>query len=78
MAGEVAYYTYIYAKVDKDYFQVVSSYTRSASLVGKCISGLVSQILVYFEWLTYFQLQYLTLTGTTNNSHYKSVNSKSH
>lgn len=62
MAGEVAYYTYIYAKVDKEHFQEVSSHTRSAYLAGRCVSGIVSQSLIYFGF-SYYYLQFFTLGG---------------
>lgn len=63
MAGEVAYYTYIYAKVDTEHFQEVTSHTRSAYLAGRALSGIVSQVIVYFQLLSYYQLQFLTLFG---------------
>ncbi|XP_054273212.1 thiamine transporter 1-like isoform X2 [Macrosteles quadrilineatus] len=63
MAGEVAYYTYIYAKVDTEHFQEVTSHTRSAYLAGRALSGIVSQIIVYFNLFSYYQLQFLTLSG---------------
>lgn len=63
MAGEVAYYTYIYAKVDKEHFQEVTSFTRSAYLVGRALSGIVSQIIVYFNLTSYMGLQWLTVGG---------------
>uniref|UniRef100_A0A1B6CPJ0 Major facilitator superfamily (MFS) profile domain-containing protein n=2 Tax=Clastoptera arizonana TaxID=38151 RepID=A0A1B6CPJ0_9HEMI len=63
MAGEVAYYTYIYAKVDKEHFQAVTSFTRSAYLAGRAICGLVAQIIVTFNIATYMGLQWLTLGG---------------
>ncbi|CAL4077131.1 unnamed protein product, partial [Meganyctiphanes norvegica] len=40
---EVAYYTYIYAKVSQEYYQRVTSYTRTAILVGRFASGLLAQ-----------------------------------
>ena len=43
---EVAYYTYIYAKVPKAYYQKVTSFTRVAILLGRFVSGISSQILV--------------------------------
>lgn len=63
ISAEVAYYTYIYAKVDKQHYQSVSSYTRSALLFGRFITGAVAQLIVAFKWLDYHQLNYLTLAG---------------
>ena len=44
---EVAYYTYIYAKVAGKYYQRVTSYTRAAILGGRFLSGVLSQVRVY-------------------------------
>ena len=43
---EVAYYSYIYAKVDSDKYQKVTSFTRVATLLGIFISSsMVSDII---------------------------------
>ncbi|KAL1489991.1 hypothetical protein ABEB36_013908 [Hypothenemus hampei] len=61
MACEVAYYTYIYAKVDKQYYQQVTSHTRAAILAGRAISGILGQLLISFDVMDYRQLNYITL-----------------
>ncbi|ERL94559.1 hypothetical protein D910_11836, partial [Dendroctonus ponderosae] len=61
MACEVAYYTYIYAKVDKDYYQQVTSHTRAALLAGRSISGILGQVLISLEIMDYRQLNYISL-----------------
>ena len=48
---EVAYYTYIYAKVSSQYYQKVTSYTRSAILTGRFFSGMLAQVSFYSNWL---------------------------
>ncbi|KAK0077691.1 hypothetical protein PV326_009878 [Microctonus aethiopoides] len=63
MSTEVAYYTYIYAKVDKEHYQEASSYVRSALLVGRFITGIIAQLLITFDFLEYHQLNYLTVLG---------------
>lgn len=63
MACEVAYYTYIYAKVDKDYYQQVTSHTRAALLAGRSISGILGQALISLEIMDYRQLNYISLGG---------------
>lgn len=63
ISAEVAYYTYIYAKVDKEHYQAVSSYTRSALLLGRFITGIIAQIIIIYDWLDYHQLNYLTVIG---------------
>ncbi|KAH8312715.1 hypothetical protein KR044_012438 [Drosophila immigrans] len=62
MAAEVAYYTYIYAKVDKKYYPRVTSHTRAAMFAGKLISGGTSQLMINLELMNYKQLNYITLT----------------
>ncbi|XP_066248538.1 thiamine transporter 1-like [Euwallacea similis] len=61
MACEVAYYTYIYAKVDRHYYQQVTSHTRAAILGGRAISGILGQLLVSFDVMDFRQLNYITL-----------------
>lgn len=63
MACEVAYYTYIYAKVDKDYYQQVTSHTRAAILAGRAFSGILGQVLVSFNIMDYRQLNYISFGG---------------
>jgi len=61
MAGEVAYYTYIYASVERDKYHVVSGHTRAAYLIGRCTSGVMSQLLVSTDAMDYLELNYITL-----------------
>lgn len=60
MASEVAYYTYIYAKVDKSHYQIVSGHTRSAILCGKFLGAVLAQVLVSTESLGYLGLHYIS------------------
>ncbi|XP_043662056.1 thiamine transporter 1 [Drosophila teissieri] len=60
-AAEVAYYTYMYAKVNKEQYQVVTGHTRAAILSGKFLGGLFAQILVSTSSMDYRQLHYLSL-----------------
>ncbi|XP_068156249.1 thiamine transporter 1-like isoform X2 [Drosophila tropicalis] len=62
MAAEVAYYTYIYAKVDKKYYPRVTSHTRAAMFVGKLVSGITSQLMINLDVMNYKELNYITLT----------------
>lgn len=61
VATEVAYYTYIYAKVDKEHYLKVTSHTRAAILAGRCISGILAQFLFYFELTDLRGLNAITL-----------------
>ncbi|KAG6447998.1 reduced folate transporter [Manduca sexta] len=63
MATEVAYLTYIYAKVDSGKYPVVSSCTRIAALTGRFLSGVSSQLLTHFGLMDYRQLNYITFTA---------------
>lgn len=64
LSTEVAYYTYIYAKVDRKHYQEVTSHTKAAALVGRCMAGIIAQLTVSFDILNYHQLNYLTIGGT--------------
>ncbi|GAB0099076.1 thiamine transporter 1 [Sergentomyia squamirostris] len=61
VATEVAYYTYIYAKVEKKHFSKVTSHTRAAILCGQFLAGSSGQLLIYMQWMDYRDLNYITL-----------------
>lgn len=63
LSTEVAYYTYIYAKVDKKHYQEVTGHTKAASLFGRSISGIIAQLSASLNLLDYHQLNYLTGSG---------------
>lgn len=60
MATEVAYYTYIYAKVERSKYQMVTGHTRSAILGGRFLGAVFAQILITCQWMNYRQLNYLS------------------
>ncbi|XP_067626142.1 thiamine transporter 1 isoform X2 [Eurosta solidaginis] len=60
MASEVAYYTYIYAKVDKERYQIVTGHTRSAILCGRFLAGVLAQIFVSSDTVNYKGLHYFS------------------
>ena len=62
---EVAYYAYIYAKVDSEKYQKVTSFTRVAILLGIFTSSVVGQLCVTYDWLDYRQLNILSLVSVT-------------
>ncbi|XP_034130899.1 thiamine transporter 2 isoform X2 [Drosophila guanche] len=62
-AAEVAYYAYIYAKVDKKYYPRVTSYTRSAMFLGKLVGGLLAQLMIGMQWMVYRQLYIISITS---------------
>ncbi|KAL9964874.1 hypothetical protein ACROYT_G028579 [Oculina patagonica] len=59
--AEVAYYSYIYAVVDKDRYQIVTSYTRAAVLLGRMLSGVIGQLLISLKVTDYLTLNYISL-----------------
>ncbi|CRK99036.1 CLUMA_CG012176, isoform A [Clunio marinus] len=61
MAAEVAYYTYMYAKVDKSKYQKVTGNARAAILAGRFTASVVAQLLFSFEIMNLRDLNYLTL-----------------
>ncbi|PNF28260.1 Thiamine transporter 2 [Cryptotermes secundus] len=63
LAAEVAYYTYIYAQVDREHYQKVTSHTRAAYLFGRALSGIVSQTLVSTGTLNYYQLNFISFAA---------------
>lgn len=63
MATEVAYYTYIYAKVDKSYYQKVTSHTRAAILSGRFVAGILGQLLIFYNLFDYRELNFITFAG---------------
>ena len=58
---EIAYYTYIYAKVPKEDYLLVSSLTRGAVLIGKFLTGALAQLLTSLELCDYKALNYISL-----------------
>lgn len=63
MATEVAYYTYIYAKVPKQHYLKTTSHTRAAILAGRFVASSLGQVLVYTNAMDYRQLNYITLAA---------------
>ncbi|EDW84163.2 uncharacterized protein Dwil_GK13289 [Drosophila willistoni] len=61
-AAEVAYYTYIYAKVDKQYYPRVTSHTRAAMFVGKLVASSLAQLMIGMEWMNFKELLYITVS----------------
>ena len=59
---EVAYFTYIYAKVDRDKYKKVTSYTYSAIFFGRFFAGVAAQALVSYNLMDYLELNYISLT----------------
>lgn len=61
-ATEIAYYSYIYSVVDLSMYQKVTSYCRSATLVGFTVGSVLGQILVSVADWSLFSLNVISLT----------------
>lgn len=59
-ATEIAYYSYIYALVEKEHFKKVTSYTRLTVLLGKAIGDLSGQLLYSTNNANLLQLNYVS------------------
>ena len=63
MAAEVGYYTYIYAKINRDKYQQVTGYTRAAILSGRFLGSILAQLLISYELMNLRELNYITLAS---------------
>ncbi|XP_065088130.1 folate transporter 1-like [Ochlerotatus camptorhynchus] len=61
LAAELAYYAYIYARVDRKHYQKITSYIRSATLAGRFLASAASQMFIYFGITDYLGLNYISL-----------------
>ncbi|XP_044297717.1 thiamine transporter 1 [Varanus komodoensis] len=64
-ATEIAYYSYIYSVVDLNLYQKVTSYCRSATLVGYTVGSICGQILVSVVGWSLFMLNVVSLTSVS-------------
>ncbi|XP_039597298.1 solute carrier family 19 member 3b [Polypterus senegalus] len=60
-ATEVAYFSYIYSMVPSEHYQQVTSFLRSANLLGFMSAAILGQLLVSFAELPYFYLGTITI-----------------
>lgn len=60
MACEIGYYTYIYAKVERSKYQLVTGHTRSAILAGRFVGAAFAQLIVSFGLMNYKELNYIS------------------
>jgi solute carrier family 19 (thiamine transporter), member 2/3 len=63
MAAEVAYYTYMYAKVEREKYQKVTGQTRASLLFGRFFASVLAQILYSTKTIDIRQLNYISLGG---------------
>lgn len=60
-ASRIAYSTYIYTQVPVAKFQIVTAYTKASLLSGRCLAGLLGQILIATNLCDYNSLNYISL-----------------
>ncbi|CAD5207731.1 unnamed protein product [Bursaphelenchus okinawaensis] len=60
--SRIAYFSYIYAVVDKSQYKKATSYIRSSALIGKFLAFLTAQILISTSVADYLILNYVTLS----------------
>lgn len=61
MAAEIAYYTYMYAKVERSKYQQVTGHARAGILSGRFLASVLAQILISFNVMNVRELNYITL-----------------
>uniref|UniRef100_A0A8C8ABL8 Solute carrier family 19 member 2 n=1 Tax=Otus sunia TaxID=257818 RepID=A0A8C8ABL8_9STRI len=62
-ATDIAYYSYIYSIVDINLYQKVTSYCRSATLMGYMVGSVAGQVLVSVAGWSLFSLNVISLTS---------------
>lgn len=61
---QCTYYGYLFARIkDKDHYQIATGCVKSGALSGMFVSGLLGQIVVYFNDSDYTSLPYYSLVG---------------
>lgn len=60
MAAEVAYYTYMYARVDRDKYQQVTGHARAANLTGRFLAGVIAQFFISYNVMDVRELNYIS------------------
>ncbi|KAI6176326.1 Reduced folate carrier [Aphelenchoides bicaudatus] len=63
LAAEIAYFSYIYVKVEPKRFAVVTVWTKAALLAGRCFSYFLSEIIILCAIGSYQTLNYITLAS---------------
>jgi len=65
-SSEVAFTTYLYAKVDdKQYYQKITSLVKASMLFGRFLSGLIAQTIVSTHLLNEVYLLYISIFSTS-------------
>ncbi|VDN53374.1 unnamed protein product [Dracunculus medinensis] len=62
-ASEIAFYSYIYASSDKRDYQRITSWTRAASMSGRTVGYLMSQLIIITKLGTYLTINQISLAS---------------
>lgn len=63
-ASEVAYFTYMFAKINnKDQYQIATSVVRTSVMIGKLSCCVIAQVLITCYSVSYLYLLYLSIIG---------------
>ncbi|XP_062711743.1 thiamine transporter 1-like [Aedes albopictus] len=60
-SADVAFWSYIYARVDRSCYQKITSYTKSSSQLGKFVGAVGAQVLLFYGLVDYLDLNYVSL-----------------
>ncbi|KAI6179066.1 hypothetical protein M3Y98_00570200 [Aphelenchoides besseyi] len=55
-ASEVAFFSYIYAKLEKDQYRRLTSWTRAGTMSGRTLGYMASQLIILAHWGDYLTL----------------------
>ena len=61
-AGEIGYFSYLYALVSNEHYKKVASFTRVALLSGRFFAYLIGQLLISFNVMDYYQLNIISFS----------------
>uniref|UniRef100_A0A914RMI0 Uncharacterized protein n=1 Tax=Parascaris equorum TaxID=6256 RepID=A0A914RMI0_PAREQ len=69
-AAEIAFYSYIYAKVDKGDYQKLTSWTRASTMAGRTFGYLLSQLIIITHIGNYLIFVQRSILGTNPNGRF--------
>lgn len=65
LSTEIAYFTYMYANVDRSHYRKVTSYSHFGLHLGRFLGGLTGQLMLSTNALQFDGLNYLSLGGVS-------------
>ncbi|XP_058835349.1 thiamine transporter 1-like [Topomyia yanbarensis] len=64
-AADVAFWSYIYVRVERCHYQKITCYTKSAAMAGKFVAAVGSQALLVYGVVNFLDLNYISLAVQT-------------